>query len=52
MRVLRVCVAAACTGVARVAPQNSGSGDAAGISARARVRGREMLPFTQLKQLK
>lgn len=40
MRVLWVCVAAACTGVARVAPQHSGSDDAAGISARARVRGR------------
>lgn len=39
-RVLWVCVAAACTGVARVAPQHSGSDDAAGISARARVRGR------------
>lgn len=40
MRVLSVCVAAACTGVARVAPQHSGSDDAAGISARALVRGR------------
>lgn len=40
MRVLWVCVAAACTGVGRVAPQHSGSDDAAGISERARVRGR------------
>lgn len=40
MRMLWVCVAAACTGVARVAPQHSGSDDAAGISARALVRGR------------